>query len=154
MFFYIVLTPISTTSGLWNTGNTRKYHQIDVYIYQCEYWVRSPREATHARHLSSILEIIRRTATLWICWHSSWRATPSSWRNTRGPLYLVLCIFACILLYTPSPLIGYALYDYFQKRVTFDPTPVNVKLIVCILFYALSVLIGYATWPYSKIKAV
>ena len=35
MFFYIVFTPISTTSGLWSTGNTRKYHQIDVYIYQC-----------------------------------------------------------------------------------------------------------------------
>ena len=35
MFIYIVLTPISTTSGLWNTGNTRKYQQIDVYIYQC-----------------------------------------------------------------------------------------------------------------------
>ena len=33
--FYIVLTPISTTCGLWSTGNTRKYHQIDVYIYQC-----------------------------------------------------------------------------------------------------------------------
>ena len=33
--FFIVLTPISTTSGLWSTGNTRKYHQIDVYIYQC-----------------------------------------------------------------------------------------------------------------------
>ena len=37
MFFYIVLTPISTTSGLWSTGNTRKYQQIDVYIYQCQY---------------------------------------------------------------------------------------------------------------------
>ena len=37
MFFYIVLTPIYITSGLWSTGNTRKYHQIDVYIYQCEY---------------------------------------------------------------------------------------------------------------------
>ena len=36
MFFYIVLTPISTTSGLWGTGNTRKYHQVEVYIYQCE----------------------------------------------------------------------------------------------------------------------
>ena len=35
-FFYIVLTPISTTSGLLSTGNTRKYHQIDVFIYQCE----------------------------------------------------------------------------------------------------------------------
>ena len=35
MFFYIVLTPISITSGLLNTGNMRKYHQIDVYIYQC-----------------------------------------------------------------------------------------------------------------------
>ena len=35
MFFYIVLTPISITSGLRNTGNTRKCHQIDVYIYQC-----------------------------------------------------------------------------------------------------------------------
>ena len=34
MFFYIVLAPISTTSGLWSTGNTRKYNQIDVYIYQ------------------------------------------------------------------------------------------------------------------------
>ena len=38
MFFYIVLTPISTTSGLWSTGNTRKYHQINVYIYQCGYY--------------------------------------------------------------------------------------------------------------------
>ena len=36
MFFYIVLTPKSTTSGLWRTGNTRKYHQIYVYIYQCD----------------------------------------------------------------------------------------------------------------------
>ena len=35
-FFYMVFTPLSTTSGLWSTGNTRKYHQIDVYIYQCE----------------------------------------------------------------------------------------------------------------------
>ena len=34
MFFNIVLTPISTTSALWSTGNMRKYHQIDVYIYQ------------------------------------------------------------------------------------------------------------------------
>ena len=34
-FFYVVLTPISTTSGIWSTGITRKYHQIDVYIYQC-----------------------------------------------------------------------------------------------------------------------
>ena len=38
MFFYIVFTPISTTSGLWNAGNTRKYQQIDVYIYQCVPW--------------------------------------------------------------------------------------------------------------------
>ena len=36
MFFYIVLTPISTTSGIWSTGNTRKYQQVDVYIYQCD----------------------------------------------------------------------------------------------------------------------
>ena len=35
MFFYIALTSISTTSGLWSTDNTRKYQQIDVYIYQC-----------------------------------------------------------------------------------------------------------------------
>ena len=35
MFFYIVLTPISTISGLRSTGNTHKYHQIDIYIYQC-----------------------------------------------------------------------------------------------------------------------
>ena len=33
------LTPISTTSGLWSicTGITRKYQQIDIYIYQCEH---------------------------------------------------------------------------------------------------------------------
>ena len=36
MFFYIVLTPISTTFGLCSTGNTRKYQQIDIYIYQCD----------------------------------------------------------------------------------------------------------------------
>ena len=30
MFYYIVLTPISTTSGLQSTSNTRKYQQIDV----------------------------------------------------------------------------------------------------------------------------
>ena len=41
MFFYIVLTPISTTSGLWSTGNTRKYHQIDVNIYQCDVGLKS-----------------------------------------------------------------------------------------------------------------
>ena len=35
MFFYIVLTPISTTSCLSSTDNMRKYQQIDVYIYQC-----------------------------------------------------------------------------------------------------------------------
>ena len=36
MFFYKVLTPISTTSDIWSSGNTRKYQQIDTYIYQCE----------------------------------------------------------------------------------------------------------------------
>ena len=36
MFFYIVLTPISTTSSLWSTGNTRKSQQIDIYIYQSD----------------------------------------------------------------------------------------------------------------------
>ena len=36
MLFYIVLTPISTTSGLLSICNMRKYHQIDVYIYQCD----------------------------------------------------------------------------------------------------------------------
>ena len=41
MSFYIVLTPISTTSGLWNSGNTRKYHQIDVYIYRCDAYLTS-----------------------------------------------------------------------------------------------------------------
>ena len=35
MFFYIVLTPISATSGLRSTGNTRKYHQIDVGFPNC-----------------------------------------------------------------------------------------------------------------------
>ena len=34
--FFNVLTPISTTSGLWSTGITRKYQQIDVYINQCD----------------------------------------------------------------------------------------------------------------------
>ena len=33
--FYIVLTPISTTYVLLSIGNTRKYQQIEVYIYQC-----------------------------------------------------------------------------------------------------------------------
>ena len=37
MLFYIVLTSISTTSGLWNNDNTRKSQQIDVNIYQCDY---------------------------------------------------------------------------------------------------------------------
>ena len=27
---------IPTTSALWSTRNTRKYQQIDVYIYKCE----------------------------------------------------------------------------------------------------------------------
>ena len=36
MISYTVFTPISTTSGLWSIDNTRKYHQIDVYIYQCD----------------------------------------------------------------------------------------------------------------------
>ena len=36
MFFYIIITPISTTSGIWSTGNMRKYQQIDVNIYQCD----------------------------------------------------------------------------------------------------------------------
>ena len=40
MFFYIVLTPISTTSCLKGTDKTREYHQIDVYIYQCDFCVR------------------------------------------------------------------------------------------------------------------
>ena len=34
---YMLLTPISTTSGLSSTGNMRKYQQIDVYIYQCDF---------------------------------------------------------------------------------------------------------------------
>ena len=36
MFFYIVFAPISITSGLRSTGNTRRYQQIDVYINQSE----------------------------------------------------------------------------------------------------------------------
>ena len=35
MLFFTVLTPISTTSGIYSTDNTRKYQQIDVYIYYC-----------------------------------------------------------------------------------------------------------------------
>ena len=48
MFFYIVLTPISTTSGLWSTGNTPKYQQIDVYIYQCDvaYQIKENKECS------------------------------------------------------------------------------------------------------------
>ena len=45
MFFYIVLTPISTTSGLWHTGNARKYHQIDEYIYQCVFSIFGTEKA-------------------------------------------------------------------------------------------------------------
>ena len=41
-FLNKVLTPISTTSGLWSTGNTRKYQQIDIYIYQCEIGCAQP----------------------------------------------------------------------------------------------------------------
>ena len=59
MFFYKELTPISTTSGLWSTGNTRKYHQIDVYIYQCVGCIRDDRywgvEKNHFLHLKCIL---------------------------------------------------------------------------------------------------
>ena len=51
MFFCIVLTPISTTYGLWSTGNTRKYHQIDVYIYQCDVgWFQKRRDDTESFH--------------------------------------------------------------------------------------------------------
>ena len=53
MFFYIVLTPISTTSGLWSTGNTRKYHQIYVYIYMYQCVIGLP--AKH--HINDVLII-------------------------------------------------------------------------------------------------
>ena len=33
MFFYIVLTPISTTSGLWSTGNTRINTSKSTYTF-------------------------------------------------------------------------------------------------------------------------
>ena len=46
MFLYIVLTPVYTTSGLLSTGNTRKYQQIDVYIYQCVFACFSLNERT------------------------------------------------------------------------------------------------------------
>ena len=45
MFFYIVSTQISTTSGLSSIGNTRKYHQIDVYIYQCVHTAFDPKSS-------------------------------------------------------------------------------------------------------------
>ena len=50
MFLFIVLTPISTTSGLWSTGNTCKYQQIDVYIYQCDIcaWLLILVDCVHA----------------------------------------------------------------------------------------------------------
>ena len=38
MFFFIVLTRLYTTTDLLSTGNTRKYQQIDVYIYQSVVW--------------------------------------------------------------------------------------------------------------------
>ena len=60
MFFYIVLTPISTTSGLWSTGNTRKYHQIDVYIYQC---VSTPVTVTTRRSTRKSNKESRRKGT-------------------------------------------------------------------------------------------
>ena len=60
MVFYIILTPISTTSGLWSTGNTRKYQQIDIYIYQCGITIRTNWEtqlhiSVQWRHCSTIL---------------------------------------------------------------------------------------------------
>ena len=61
MFFYIVLTPISTTSGLWSTGNTRKYHQIDVYIDQCDF-----------SRLSTVRENARNSWTAWYNWIIFW----------------------------------------------------------------------------------
>ena len=36
MFYLIVLTKIHTTSALWSTGNTHKYQQSNVYLYQCK----------------------------------------------------------------------------------------------------------------------
>ena len=50
------LTPISTTSGLWSTGNTRKYQQIDVYIYQSGFGVprKIPTETVEVLKMFSI----------------------------------------------------------------------------------------------------
>ena len=46
--WHVYLYSINTNIGLWSTGNTRKYHQIDVYIYQCGYfpgkWRKSSQE--------------------------------------------------------------------------------------------------------------
>ena len=47
MFFYMVLRPIFTTSGLKGSGNTRKYHQIDVYIYQCVFMGHGQNQTPH-----------------------------------------------------------------------------------------------------------
>ena len=74
MYLNIVLTPIYTTSSLWSTGNTRKYQQIDVYIYQC---VNIPIRflskcmwSCFQWHFAWILAIVvdaRREMLLWIC---------------------------------------------------------------------------------------
>ena len=37
MFFLFCFNTNIYTSGLWSTGKTRKYHQIYIYIYQCEH---------------------------------------------------------------------------------------------------------------------
>ena len=64
MFFYIVLTPISTTSGLCSTGNTRKYQQIDVYIYQCEYCVLTKSESRQVKAVVAVSAVCSKVVIL------------------------------------------------------------------------------------------
>ena len=59
MFFYIVLAPITTTSGLWSAGNTRKYQQIDEYIYQCVTSVKAMKQKIGTVSLAKYLVLIK-----------------------------------------------------------------------------------------------
>ena len=77
MYFYTVLTPISTTSILWSTGKTRKYQQIDVYIYQCGYWSGSLKITKLPNHHSMLGH------------HRNACKTPFKWRADHSPLLVL-----------------------------------------------------------------
>ena len=72
MFFYIVLTPISTTYSLWSTSNRRKYHQIDVYIYQC---------AISRLHSISSLKVLDNSSASVFSWNNFFFSKFNFWKK-------------------------------------------------------------------------